>query len=153
MKVLFDAGEEDVANFAIGQSAEIYSELKPALIQKGKISQISKSADIQSRSFELRAIFKNTSDRWFKPGMFCRVNVELVNKTNVLSVPNAAVTVRENTKSVYVIKDGKAFMRIVMTGITDGRQTEILSGISQGEIVVTLGANNLKDGSVVHISD
>ncbi len=153
MKVLFDVGEEDIPNFAIGQNAEVYSELKPELIQKGKISQISKSADIQSRSFEIRAVFQNTSDRWFKPGMFCRVNVELQNRKKILTVPNTAVTVIENTKSVFVINNKKASLRKVEIGITDGKFTEILNGIKDGETVVTLGTNNLKEGSTVFISD
>jgi RND family efflux transporter MFP subunit len=153
MKVLFDAGEEDVAGFAIGQSSEIYSELKPQLIQKGTISQISRSATVESRSFEVRAVFQNTSDRWFKPGMFCRVNVELKNKKGVLAIPNAAITVIQNNSSIYVISGGKASLRKVETGITDGKMTEILSGISNGEFVATLGINNLKDGSNVHISE
>jgi RND family efflux transporter MFP subunit len=153
MKVLFNVGEADVPNFAIGQRAEIYSELKPELIQKGKVSQISKSADIQSRSFELRATFQNTSDKWFKPGMFCRVNVELKNKNNVLTVPVEAVVTNQNNTTVFVIKDGKAFIRKVSIGVSDGKVSEILNGLKEGETVVTLGANNLRDGSVVHISD
>lgn len=153
MKVLFDAGEEDVAGFAIGQSSEIYSELKPQLIQKGTISQISRSANIESRSFEVRAVFQNTPDRWFKPGMFCRVNVELKNKKGILAVPNSAITVVQNKNTIFVISNGKASLRKVETGITDGKMTEILSGISEGEIVATLGINNLKDGSCVHISE
>ena len=153
MKVIFNAGEEDVTNLVIGQNVEVYSELNPDLIQKGRITQLSKSADIQSRSFELRAVFPNTSDRWFKPGMFCRVNVELKNRKNVLSIPNTSVTVIQNEKNIYVVNGNKASVRKVETGITDGSFTEILSGVKEGESVVTLGLNNLKDGSVVHISD
>ena len=153
MKVIFNAGEEDVTNLIIGQNVKVYSELNPDLIQKGRISQLSKSADIQSRSFELRAVFPNTSDRWFKPGMFCRVKVELKNRKNVLTIPNTSVTVIKNEKNIYVVNGNKASIRKVETGITDGNFTEILSGVKEGESVVTLGLNNLKDGNVVHISD
>ncbi|MCL5031217.1 MAG: efflux RND transporter periplasmic adaptor subunit [Bacteroidetes bacterium] len=153
MKIVFDVGEEDIPNLAIGQNSEVYSELKPELIQKGKISQISKSADIQSRSFELKTLFTNTSDKWFKPGMFCRVNVELKNKKNILTIPNAAVTVIQNTKGVFVINGHKASFRKIETGITDGIDTEILSGLKGGDVVVTLGTNDLKEGSPVYISE
>jgi RND family efflux transporter MFP subunit len=153
MKVLFNAGEADIPNFAIGQPAEIFSELKPDLIQKGKVSQISKSADIQSRSFEVRAAFQNTYDKWFKPGMFCRVNVELKTKKNILIVPVEAVLTNQNITNVYVVKDGRAYSRKVETGISNGKITEILSGLQKDETVVTLGTNNLKEGSVVHISE
>ena len=153
MKVVFDVGEEDIPNLAVGQSTEVYSELKPEVIQKGKISQISKSADIQSRSFELKTLFANTPDKWFKSGMFCRVNVELKNKKNILTVPNTAVTLIQDAKSVFVVNGHKASMRKIETGITDGKETEILSGLKDGEVVVTLGINDLKEGSPVHISE
>ncbi len=153
MKALFDVGESDIHNMAIGQNVGIYSELKPELIQKGKISQISKSADIQSRSFEVRAVFQNTADRWFKPGMFCRVDVELKNKRNVLTVPVEAVVAGLNNTSVYVIKNGRAYLQKVTTGINDGKKTEITEGLKEGETVVTLGVSNLKDGGLVHISE
>jgi len=153
MKVIFNANEEDIPNFAIGQNVEVYSDLRSDLIQKGKILQISKSADIQSRSFELRAIFTNSSDRWFKPGIFCRVKVEFKNKKNVLTIPNTSVTVIQNEKSIYVVNGNKASLRKVETGITDGNFTEIISGVKEGESVVTMGINDLKDGSVIHISD
>ncbi len=152
MKVLFDIGEADVPNFAIGQSVEIYSELKPELIQRGTITQISKSADIQSRSFEIRAAFPNTPGNWFKPGMFCRVNVELKNKKNVIVVPSEAVIVSQNSSAVYVINNGKAYLRNVVEGINNGKMIEVSSGLKEGETVVTLGTNKLKEGSVVHIS-
>ncbi len=153
MKVSFTVGEIDLPNFAIDQVAEIYSELKPDVIQSGKINQISKSADIQSRSFEIKAIFPNTRDFWFKPGMFCRVNVELKNLNNIIVVPNSAIISIDNSSSVYVVNNGRAYKREIKIGVTNGEITEILNGLKNGETIVTLGMNNLKEGSRVHISN
>lgn len=153
MKVIFSAGEEDIPNFAVGQKAEIYSEIKPNEIRQGKIVQISKSANIQSRSFDLKTLFPNTADLWFKPGMFCRVNVELQRHSKVLIVPNMAIINSQNTTALYVIIEGQAHLRQVKAGITDGSFTEITEGLSEGETVVTLGINNLKNGSAVHITE
>jgi membrane fusion protein (multidrug efflux system) len=87
MKAKFNVGEIDVPSFYVGQSAEIYSEMNPDLIQTGKIFQLSKSANIQSRTFEIQAMFLNTKDRWFKPGMFCRVKVNMKSKKNPITIP------------------------------------------------------------------
>ena len=153
MKVIFNVGEEDIQSFAVGQPAQIYSELKKSLMQNGKISQISKSADVQSRSFEIKALFNNTSDRWFKPGMFCRVNVEMKSKKGSVVIPNSAIISESNRKGVYVISQDVAHFKNIEAGITDGIVTEILSGVTKGDPVVTLGMNNLKEGSKVHISN
>jgi len=153
MKVIFNIGEGDIPNFAIGQSAQIYSELKPALIQNGKISQIAKSADVQSRTFEIKALFNNTGDKWFKPGMFCRVNVGVKSKKGSTVIPNTAIVNEPTRKGVYVVANGIAQFKTIEMGISDGTVTEVLKGLSGGELVVTIGANNLKDGSKVHVTD
>lgn len=153
MKALFNVGENDVPGFFVGQSALVYSELKPDLIQKGKIVQISKSANVQSRTFDMRALFNNTSDKWFKPGMFCRVNVELKNQKDALAVPYSSVISDNNSTGVYVINNGKASFRNIKTGITDGKLIEVLSGLKNGDVIVTLGMNQLKEGTIVRVSN
>ncbi len=153
MKVIFSVGEGDLPNFAVGQEALVYSEIKPDETRKGVIIQISKSAEIQSRSFDLKAIFTNTPDLWFKPGMFCRVDVVLQRHLNVISVPNISLINAQNSTALYIINGGKAVLRTVKTGLNDGNFTEILEGLKEGETVVTLGMNNLKQGSFVHITE
>ena len=152
LKAKFNVGESDMNNFYSGQSAGVYSELNPDLVQQAKVNQISKSADIQSRTFEIQAIFTNTKDNWFKPGMFCRVNVNLKTKNDALAIPMSAIIKKNNTDGVYIITDGKSTFKPVTAGITDGKSVEIISGLNEGDNIVTLGMNNLKDGSVVVIS-
>jgi len=153
MKLVFRVGEADVSSLSVGQTVEIFSESKPSLIQSGKILQISKSADIQSRSFEVKALFNNTSDRWFKPGMFCRAKANLNSQTGSLIIPNTAIIYEAERKGVFVINNKIAKYRLVETGITDGIITEVVSGLNEGEIVATIGANNLKDGTNVHVAN
>ena len=153
MKAKFNVGEQDVPSIFVGQSAEIYSEINPALIQQGKIFQVSKSANIQSRTFEMQAIFSNTPDRWFKPGMFCRVKLNMKTTNDALAIPMAAVVKNNNADGVYIINDNKAVFQTVSLGITDGRKVEVKSGLKAGDNIVTLGMSNLKNGTIVIISN
>ena len=153
MKAKFNVGESDVPNFYVGQAVQIFSEMNPDVIQAGKITQLSNSANVQSRTFEMQAIFSNTKDRWFKPGMFCRVNVNLKTKKDALVIPLAAVVKVNNSDGVYLINDNKSYYKSIITGITDGNLVEVTSGIKAGDKIVTLGMNNLKDGTVVVISN
>ena len=77
MKVTISLNENDVTNVALGQEAVIYSEAKPDAKVRGKVIQLSKSADVRSRSFDVKALFPNTADRWFKPGMFVKVTLNV----------------------------------------------------------------------------
>lgn len=153
MKAIFNVGESDVPGFSVGQKAEIYSEMKPDLVQTGKISQISKSAQVASRTFEMRATFDNTKDKFFKPGMFCKVNVILKTQKGSVTVPNSALVTTNNNTGIYVVQDGKSIFRDVKTGLNDGKNIEILSGIKEGDVVVTVGQNEIKEGTVVKIQN
>jgi membrane fusion protein, multidrug efflux system len=153
MKAKFNVGESDVPSFFVGQSVQIYSEMEPDIIQTGKIYQLSNSANVQSRTFEMQAIFTNTKDRWFKPGMFCRVNVNMQTKKDALVIPIAALVKSSNGDGIYLINEDKSYYKTITTGITDGNLIEVISGLIAGDKIVTLGMNNLKDGTVVVISN
>jgi len=74
MKVDFDVSETDLGSLALGQKVKVYSEARPDVEISGEIIQLSKSADVRSRTFQMKALFRNTPDNWFRPGMFCRVS-------------------------------------------------------------------------------
>ncbi len=129
MKAKFNVGESDVPSFFVGQTVEVYSEIKPDIIQSGKVFQLSKSANIQSRTFEIQAVFPNTSDRWFKPGMFCRVKANMKTQTNTLTIPVASIVNLNNADGVFVVKDNHSQFQPIETGITNGTITEVKSGL------------------------
>ncbi|MBP1649147.1 MAG: efflux transporter, family, subunit, partial [Bacteroidetes bacterium] len=119
--------------------------------RQGKIIQLSKSADVGSRSFEVKALFPNTSDNWFKPGMFCKATVQLSPRENALVIPAAAIQSDGVVDRVYLLRGGRSFQQVVDLGITDGEHTEVLRGLAPGDTVATVGLNNLKDSSYVKV--
>jgi membrane fusion protein (multidrug efflux system) len=151
MKVIFNIGEGDIPKFFLGQSVRVHTEFDPNRSIDGRIVQLAKSADVRSRSFEVKALFANTQDKWFKPGMFCKVEVRLLARKGSLAVPNAAIMSEGGKKSVFRIQDGMAFLRVVQTGDSDGAMTEILQGLRNGDTVATVGLNDLKDSARVVI--
>lgn len=152
MKVIFHINEADVMQIAPGQDIELWSEGGPERRVQGKIVQISRSADVRSRSFEIKALFPNTADQWFRPGMFCRVAVRISPRDNALVVPAAAILSDGLTSKVYKVVDGRAIPQAVVTGISDGTHVEILQGLQDQERVVTTGATNLRDSSLVAVA-
>jgi RND family efflux transporter MFP subunit len=151
LKAIFNAGEQDIMSLTVNQPIEVFSELKPNLVMKGKVVQISKSAEVESRTFEIKGLITNSNDKWFKPGMFCRVKTILKNQRGSLAVPSLAIITNGNDRGVFVINDGKAYFRKVTVGITEDNFTEILNGLKENEDVVTVGMNNLKDGIRINL--
>lgn len=152
MKVVFNMNEMDVSYLALGQSATVYSESRPDLEVKGKISEFYHSADTQSRSFEAKALFSNTVDRWFKPGMFVKIKYNPSPKSQVLAIPNEAILSDGETRRVFIIRNGRAYQHEITSGITDGRFTEILNGLSEQDSVALTGATLLRDSSLVTVT-
>ncbi len=151
MKITFNMNETDVANIRVGQKVTISSEMNPAAQMSGSIIQISKSADVRSRSFEIKVLFPNTANHWYKPGTFGTVTVEVSPAGTPVVLPNSAVQSDGTTSSVFLIRNGIAHPQTVVTGVSNGDATAILQGVNPGDTVATVGANALKDGSVVSI--
>lgn len=151
MIIKFNVSETEVENFNIGDQVSVYSEFNKNLKAEGKISEINRSASIDSRSFQIKARFDNTKNGFFKPGMFVKVDVILQSKENVIAVPNSAISYLSDKNIVYVVKDGLAFSKNVKVGLKNENYTEVKSGLSEGETIVTRGMNNLKDSTAVSI--
>jgi RND family efflux transporter MFP subunit len=151
MKIIFDVSEFEIQNLVPGQRVQIYSQFKPDLVIPGQIVQLAKSADVYTRSFEVKATFPNTRDFWFKPGMFCKVRIDLASARNVPAVPNSSIIVMSDTSRVFIIHHHRAFSRPVHTGLSNDSYTEILKGVRAGDTLVTQGMNNLQDSTFVVI--
>ncbi|AMD85614.1 HlyD family secretion protein [Capnocytophaga haemolytica] len=88
----------------------------------------------------------------FRPGMTATVDILTNTKKDVVAVPISAIIIKKRseidpktpkaeadkrTEAVYVLKNGKAELRAVDTGIQDNVNIEIISGVSKGETIIT----------------
>ncbi len=84
-----------------------------------------------------------------RPGMFVKVNVVTSERPGVLTVPRRAVVEVEGRPRVFVVSGETVQRRDVELGITEGSLVEVKSGVEDGEQVVVLGQDGLKDGTLV----
>ncbi len=153
MKVDFDVSETDLGSLTAGQKVQVYSEARPDVKIVGKIVQLSKSADVRSRTFQIKALFGNTPDNWFRPGMFCRVNAAVSSHGKQLVVPATSIISDGVTNRVFIVSNGRSFQRTVRTGLTDGKVFEILDGLEERDTVITTGATSARDSGYVTIAN
>jgi len=66
-----------------------------------------------------------------------------------LGVPPASILIRDGRAVVFVIRDGRAVQTPVTTGFQNGAWTEIVSGLQDGDTVITEGQTLLRDGQAV----
>ena len=210
MEVRVSVNENDIINVDLGDSADVEVDSYASKDQKfrGIVTAIANTAKDALTAeavteFEVRIRLLPESYRQltrvvqgrtivpFRPGMTASVDIITNRKTNVLSVPLAAVTTRSDSartedkkgtpavrvsrgpnapvedeakapkadvqEVVFVIRNGKAVLTPVKTGISDFQNMEIVSGVQAGDQVVSgpfrAVSKSLKDGALVVVKD
>lgn len=125
------------------QTAQITTPAFPQLHYEGKIKTVDPVLNAMTRSLRVR-IEVQDKERLLKPEMFVDVVIEIPLGTH-LAVPEQAVVDAGETKLVFVDKgEGRVDPREVKVGYLAGVDYEILSGLSEGETVIS-SANFLID--------
>ncbi|MBP8303476.1 MAG: efflux RND transporter periplasmic adaptor subunit [Phycisphaerae bacterium] len=102
------------------------------------------------RTFEVKGLLKDPPSA-VVPGAMAHVEV-LVASREGLGVPVAAVQERVDGSVVFVVREGTARQVVVTTGIESGGWIEIRQGeVQEGDAVVTLGQDGLRQGAAVQV--
>ncbi len=122
----------------------------------GKITTIDPIVDKSTRNVLVEATIENPKLE-LVPGMFASVTVSTGEAKKYLTLPQTAVTFNSYGDILYLIKQTNSVNTVmqtfVTTGETRGDQVAILSGLKEGELVVTRGQLKLKNGSRVKIDN
>jgi len=134
--VLVDVYELDLASIKLCQKAELTIPSHPKYIFDGEVTFIDYVVDASTRTTKVRLEFDNT-DFLLKPGMYATVTMKVAMGT-VLALPDEAVIDTGKRKIVFVeAGKGRFEPREVELGFKAGSFYEVLSGVDEGENVVT----------------
>ena len=128
---------------------DAYSRDDLTKLDTGTLLTIDNQIDQTTGTGKLKAIFENkTNGLW--PNQFVNIHLLLETQKNVTVVPSAAVQRGPQGNYVYVMKPDKTVeVRNVNIPVTQGNLSEIASGVSPDEFVVTDGQDKLQQGSHV----
>ena len=141
--VLADVYEQDLANVRVGQKALMKTTAYGGETFAGRVGFMYPSVSEQTRTLKVRLEFANPSLR-LRPGMYAEVELEGSGES-VLAAPADAVMDDGNRQYAFVVHDGVHFEpRLLKVGRRSNDFVEILSGLSEGELVIT-SANFLID--------
>jgi membrane fusion protein (multidrug efflux system) len=152
----FRLPQEQLLSIHTGSAVRLTSDAYPKLTFNGKVNAVDPLVDSASRNFQAEATVPNP-DHKLLPGMFARVAVAAGDETHYLTLPATAITFNPYGSTVFLaIKDaaGKltAQQTFVTTGSTRGDQIAVLTGIKEGDEVVTSGQLKLKNGTPLVVS-
>jgi HlyD family secretion protein len=170
MEVEVEVDETDVVGVELGQTANVRVDAYPDTVFKGKVTEIGSSAlqkaaatTQESRDFKVVVTLDNPAHK-LKPGLSASADIISAEKKGVLAVPISSLVLRDKPgeakekkdaaeeEGVYAVEAGRVKFRTVTKGIAGGMNIEIVSGLKEGEEIVTGPYNalrELKDGTLI----
>lgn len=184
MEALVNVDENDIVSITLGQEAEIEMDAIPGEILTGTVVEIANSANVsaqgtmsQKTEFEVTIAIDSPRNE-LRPGMTASADIITDTESAALSIPIQCVTVRtieqleegdENASEifephadgfvelVFVVEEGKVMAKQVETGIQGDELIEVVSGLTEGEEVVSGSyraiSRDLVHGAVVTVDN
>lgn len=138
LEILADIDEIDVAHVREGQGVDLRFDAFPGETVTGTLTRLYPTANNDRGATVYRAIILlDPTELKLRPGMGATANIATLEKKNVLTVPARAIK-NAGAQKIVVVRDSDGTARnvVVETGVSDGNQTEIVSGVNEGTIVV-----------------
>ena len=143
---------EDIINsIAVGDSVSVNVPSVSNLAKLGTISTVNPAANAGG-TYDVKIEMDN-ADAKLKSGMFGEVNFVKDRSDKTIVIPVNAVITKGGEKYVFVMKDGKAVKTTVQTGIDNGTNIEIKSGLTENMDVVVKGQTYLEDGDSIAVAE
>jgi multidrug efflux pump subunit AcrA (membrane-fusion protein) len=150
LKLQLQTPEQRASRAKIGMPVTANVSAYPDRQFNGKVTAINDSVDPASRVFIVEARFENGASD-LRPGMFAKARVLLPGGETAVFVPRSAVLRDKTTDSnqVFAIENGKARLKVVVVGDSEGDQVRIASGLTGNETVAVNHLSELYDGAAV----
>ncbi|HEY6000318.1 MAG TPA: efflux RND transporter periplasmic adaptor subunit [bacterium] len=139
--------ESDIGQVALDQPATVTVDAYPGKRFAGKVVQIAPRGVNVSNvvTFDVKIEVTAAERTLLRPEMTANVEVLIAEQADALLAPSDAIVRKAGKATVTVRKaDGTTESREVATGISDGKRTEILSGLSAGETVIVANGGDSK---------
>jgi macrolide-specific efflux system membrane fusion protein len=135
--VVSDYAEANATKIAVGQPATITLAALPDTEITGEVTSVSPTASVVSNvvTYPVTVALENVPSD-VREGMTAEVSVIVQTATDVLELPSAAITTLGSASTVTVLSNGVRTVKTVTVGLVGTSNTEILSGLTEGETVV-----------------
>ena len=154
VKMLINLSESLFTQVHQGMEFKIEVDAYPNEVFKGKVNLIYPTVSATTHTFPVEIVSQNTDQR-LRPGMFARVTANFGVNHHIV-VPDGAVVKQQGSGEhfIYVLNaDNTVTYTKVELGRRLGSRYEIVSGIDEGDMIVTEGQARLKNGTAVTVNN
>lgn len=135
-----------------GQQAKVTTDFLPGSTFRGRVERISPVVDPDSGTFKVTLELNDETAR-LRPGMFITAHIVTATHEMAVLVPKKSIIYDNGFPHVFVVSDSTAARVRLDIGFEDSENLEILAGITQGDRIVIVGQNGLKDQAKIRVID
>jgi len=150
LRVVVPVSESSVYNLKRGQKVTVTAGVLPDAKFEGTISDISPRGN-SAHTYPVEVMIANRGKQQLKAGAYVNVSVDMGQSRKVLMIPRDAIISTVKDPSVYIVENGFVHLIKITTGQDYGLSLEVVSGLKEGDQVVTTGQINLMNGSKVSV--
>jgi len=144
-----NVGETGISSVRQGQTVSVQIDALGEKNLSGKVAEILPAADPASRTFTVKIDLPALPG--LRSGLYGKVSISRGQK-EILLVPASAILTRGQIQGVFVVDNqNTAHLRLVRTGASYGNRIEILSGLADGERILTSEVSKAADGGRVQV--
>jgi HlyD family secretion protein len=151
VRLVANVVEKDLKELESGNDARVEVDAFPGEKFSGRIARVSPVLDPATRTAPIEIEIPNPTFR-LKPGMYARVGITTQTKKEALVLPSSAVVDLGGRRGIFQLQNDIAVFRTVQVGAEQGAVVEILSGLTEGDEVISTGAGALRDGDRVAVA-
>ena len=144
--------ETEAARVDVGDRAQVRLQALEGKTFDGTVARTAWALDAPTRTLRVEIDLANP-DRALRPGLYAYATIIAEERENALSVPAPAVVSDGGKTFCVTVADGHARRVEVKAGLSDGKRTEIVSGLGPDDLVVETNAATLADGEPVARND
>lgn len=144
LRLVLPVPESAVSRVKLGGAVEVRVDALQQVFQ-GRVARFNDRLDAATRTMETEVDIDNRSGV-ILPGMFGTATIVLETREGAVAAPVQAVSGHATKPAVMVVKNGVLEERAVTLGLETSALVEILSGVGEGELVVTGNRSGLKAG-------
>ena len=150
LKLNFTVTEKDVGKLKINQDVLLTVDAFPDKEFKGKVNIIYPSLDERTRTLQVEALVPNP-DELLKPSLFAHVTLYTADARDTVLIPATSLLYEAEKVKVFVLEGDRTKERELKPGNKYGDMMGIMEGLKEGELVVTVGQQNLFENAKVNM--
>lgn len=149
VKVKIAVPENEIANVKTGQSLSVVVSALGGKQFTARIIEKGVEANPLTRSYEVKALLNNPTGE-LMPGMICDAFIRSGAQSSCIILPSHIIQLDKNNQQfVWINDNGKARKRVITTGELTAQGVTVMSGLAEGDEVLTEGQQKVSEGMTI----